>query len=207
MEFTNNWFAQNAKDLWDRLFQTEKPKKILEIGSYEGASVCHLIKTLGNEYPLEIHCIDTWEGGIEHKKGGLVESNMSEVEARFLNNTRIAIGEAAHPIELVLHKGYSDAQLAKLLADGKAEHFDFVYVDGSHQAPDVLIDAVLSFKLLRVGGVLGFDDYLWSEPLPYGHDPIRCPKIAVDSFVNIYCRKLHVMPGGRRQLYTRKTAS
>ena len=40
---------------------------------------------------------------------------------------------------------------------------DFIYVDGSHQAHDVLCDAILSFKLLRVGGIVCFDDYLWGR--------------------------------------------
>ena len=47
--------------------------------------------------------------------------------------------------------------------------------------------------ILKKGGVLGFDDYLWSEPLSYGIDPIRCPKLAIDVFTNIYCRKLKIL--------------
>lgn len=37
--------------------------------------------------------------------------------------------------------------------------FDLIYVDGGHSAADVLADAILSFSLLRVGGILVFDDY------------------------------------------------
>jgi hypothetical protein len=33
--------------------------------------------------------------------------------------------------------------------------------DGSHRARDVLEDAVLSWPLLKVGGIMLFDDYLW----------------------------------------------
>jgi predicted O-methyltransferase YrrM len=94
--------------------------------------------------------------------------------------------------------------LAKLLASGKEGFFDFIYVDGSHQAPDVLCDAVMSFRLLRPGGIIAFDDYLWQEPLPYGADPIRSPKIAIDAFTNIYCRKITVLSMHLYQLYVRK---
>jgi predicted O-methyltransferase YrrM len=65
---------------------------------------------------------------------------------------------------------------SKLIAEGRQGYFDFIYVDGSHQAPDVLCDALLSFRLLKNNGVIAFDDYLWQEQLPYGTDPIRCPK-------------------------------
>lgn len=103
------------------------------------------------------------------------------------------------------HKGSSDIELAKLLADGKQGYFDFIYVDGSHQAPDVLCDAILSFRLLKTNGVIAFDDYLWAETLPTGVDPIRCPKPAIDAFTNIYCRKLRILTAPLYQLYIQKT--
>jgi predicted O-methyltransferase YrrM len=204
-EFTTKWFSA-AKPVWDNLMPREKPTRLLEIGSFEGASACYLIETLGSKYPIELHCVDTWQGGIEHQSGGLYEKPMTVVEERFRRNTDLARAKAPHPIDLQIHKATSDMALAGLLASGKASYFDFIYVDGSHQAPDVMIDAVLAFKLLRVDGILAFDDYLWSEKLATGVDPIRCPKIAIDAFTNIFCRKIKVLPGGGIQLYTRKTA-
>lgn len=204
-EFTTNWFSV-ARPAWDNLMPRENPKRVLEIGSFEGASACYLIEKIGAKQPLELHCVDTWEGGVEHQAGGLFEKSMSDVERRFTRNVEIAQTRATHPVDLHLHKTTSDIALAQLIAAGKTSYFDFIYVDGSHQAPDVLIDAILAFKLLRVGGVLAFDDYLWNEALPYGVDPIRSPKIAIDAFCNIFCRKVKVIPGGGVQLYTRKTA-
>lgn len=204
-KFTNNWFA-GQKSIWDNLIPKENPKRVLEVGSYEGASACYVIEKLGNDHALEIHCVDTWSGGVEHQAGGSAQSDMPSVEERFHNNIDIAKQSVSQPVELVIHKGFSDFHLAKLLGEGKANYFDFIYIDGSHQAPDVLADAILGFKLLRVGGVMAFDDYLWFEPLPYGQDLVRSPKIAIDAFVNIYCRKLRIMPGGVHQLYIRKLA-
>ena len=61
---------------------------------------------------------------------------------------------------------------------------------------------------LKKGGILAFDDYLWEEPLPGGRDPISCPKIVIDSFTNIYCRKLKVISGAPlNQLYISKTSN
>jgi hypothetical protein len=94
--------------------------------------------------------------------------------------------------------------MAQLLVEGKGNYFDFIYIDGSHQAPDVLVDAVLAFKLLKVGGTLGFDDYLWSEGTSGDEAPLRCPKPAVDAFVNIYAGKVKIIPLPLYQLYMRK---
>jgi len=204
--FTNDWFGM-VKNVWDQLIPQVNPSKILEIGSYEGASTCYLIDSLSPKKNIEIHCVDNWEGGIEHRPGGSAEADMSEVEKRFLYNTNLSISRNGNSVDLQLHKGCSDVELARLLAGGKQNYFDFIYVDGSHQAPDVLCDAVLSFRLLREGGVIAFDDYLWSENLSYGLDPIRCPKPAIDVFTNIYCRKLRIISAPLYQLYIEKTAN
>jgi hypothetical protein len=52
-------------------------------------------------------------------------------------------------------EGYSQTELRKL----PLESFDIIYIDGSHESADVLEDAILSWRLLKEGGVLIFDDY------------------------------------------------
>jgi len=58
--------------------------------------------------------------------------------------------------------------------------------------------------LLINRGIIAFDDYLWQESLPGGVDPIRCPKLAIDAFTNIYCRKLKIITAPLSQLYVQK---
>ena len=76
---------------------------------------------------------------------------MTEVERRFDHNLRVA--HAAHKVTKI--KATSREALRKL----PFESYDLVYLDGSHMAADVLEDAVLSFPLLKPGGILIFDDY------------------------------------------------
>ena len=205
--FTNDWFDSN-KEIWSQLFKQINPSRILEVGSYEGRSTTFIIENLANTKELEIHCVDSWEGGIEHKQGGSDEANMPEVEARFNHNLGLATNKTSHKVKLELHKGFSNRELPKLVAENMQEYFDFIYIDGSHQAPDVLLDAVLGFELLKPGGVMAFDDYLWEEPLPYGTDPLRCPKISIDAFTNIYSRKLKVLSGAPlEQLFIQKISA
>jgi predicted O-methyltransferase YrrM len=204
--FTNTWFDRH-KAIWNQLLNQLKPERILEVGCYEGNSTTHIIESLSHQSSLEIHCIDSWEGGIEHKAGGSLETDMSEVETRFHHNIKTAKSRARHEPTIVVHKGMSNRELPQLIADGKQGYFDLIYIDGSHQAADVLLDSVLAFELLRRDGVIAFDDYLWQEALPGGTDPLRCPKVAIDAFTNIYCRKLRILSAPLYQLYARKISS
>lgn len=202
--FTNNWFNQTAKHAWDQLIPELKPTKVLEVGSYEGASACYLISKIPAKTKFEIHCVDTWEGGIEHKAGGQGYTDMGSVEDRFNHNMKYALSGLSDEVKLYKHKGFSDVVLSKFIAKGAAGKFDLVYIDGSHQAPDVLSDAVLGFKLLRIGGVMAFDDYVWSETLTGGPDILRCPKPAIDAFVNVNFKKIKIIPLSPRQFYLTK---
>lgn len=204
-DFSVDWF-EGARAIWGQLLPQLMPTKILEIGTFEGRSACYLIETLADRTDIELHCVDTWAGGIEHQAGGFATVNMGLVEQRFRHNISEAITSVRGKVDLRVHKELSHTALSRLLVDGKAGYFDFIYIDGSHQAPDVLFDAVLSFKLLKVGGLLVFDDYLWNEPLSYGVDPVRSPKIAIDCFTNIHCRKMQIVPAQLGQLYVQKTS-
>ena len=146
-EFTNDWFENNIR-IWNHWLAQLKPQRALEIGSYEGRSACHLIETCTEWSNLEIHCVDTWEGGVEHQKSA---TKMSIIEKRFDKNTGIASKRATNSVKLVKHKSLSHPKLAELMCQGKNEYFDLIYIDGSHQAPDVITDAVMAFPLLRGG--------------------------------------------------------
>jgi hypothetical protein len=59
--------------------------------------------------------------------------------------------------------------------------FDVIYIDADHRFDSVLLDTILSWSLLRVGGYLVWDDYLWWVP---GLIPQRCAaKPAIDAWL------------------------
>lgn len=186
MKFTNDWFAPH-KSTWNSLIPTYNPRKILEIGSFEGQSICYLIDLIGKKEELEIYCLDTWTGGQEHSA-----YDMTSVEFLFDKNICEAIEESGQQHQVFKLKGNSYLGLSSLISQGKSNYFDMVYIDGSHEAPDVFSDAALSYRLLRNGGLMIFDDYVWGGGP--NADPIMNPKLAIDSFLNCYQRKVQPIP-------------
>lgn len=188
-QFTVDWFSVH-KTSFTQIINQLKPKRVLELGSFEGRSTCFLIDLLKNISPEgELHCIDSWSGGQEHS-----EINFADVEKRFLDNVQLAMSTAPDTFKVHVHKGKTDDKLVNLYSKGAKGYFDFIYVDASHEAPDVLFDALLSFKLLRKGGVIAFDDYNWqlsNDPADY--DPIKHPRPAIDAFVNTHFKKCRVL--------------
>lgn len=197
-QFTNSWF-QSHQTTWSALVAEIKPQKILEIGSYEGQSTCWLIDEISKSRELTLHCVDTWQGGVEHQAQAI---DMRAVEQRFRENITQAVTTAKHRPQIHIHKGASHRKLAALIED-HAETFDLVYVDGSHQALDVLGDAVLSYHLTRPWGVIVFDDYLW-QPRDWQGDPRSLPKPAIDAWINQALDRVKIIPATLGQLLVQK---
>ena len=165
--FQTNWFGGNVPH-WlyviERFGLAGKPLDVLEIGSWEGASSLFILCAL----PLaRLTCVDTWAGADEHQG----TDALNAIERNFLANT------APHADRLTRFKGTSFAYFA----DCGAARFDLIYIDGSHHADDVLIDAIKGFEVLRLGGVLIFDDYLWR------YYPRRAdnPAAAINAFLRL----------------------
>ncbi len=183
-EFTNDWFEKTARAGWQQLVPILKPKTYLEIGSYEGASLTWICE---NAHIAEAHCIDTWEGGGDLPTG----AHMEEVEKRFLNNLKILKKKLWSPPLIYIHKNFSINVLAEMITKATFEYFDMIYIDGSHHAIDVLQDAVMAWSLLKMDGLMIFDDYLW-RGAPFS----QTPKPAIDAFCNIHGDEAQVVMAG-----------
>ncbi len=199
-EFTSDWFSHVAPT-WTQLLNATGPSRVLEIGSYEGRSTCFLIETIGARRSYDISCVDPWRSGDFHG------TDMEAVERRFDANVALARSVAPNAGSVSKFKGESSDILPRMLASGHRETFDLVYVDGSHEAPDVLVDAVLGFYLCKPGGLLIFDDYLWSPNTETWENPLKTPKPAIDAFVNTFRRQLRIFEKTPLyQLYLQKLA-
>ena len=176
-EFTTDWVASHA-NLWTEHLKHLKGKPnihALEIGSFEGRSAIWFLENILVHPTSSITCVDIFE-----KKYGY--------EDRFDRNIQ-ATG-LAHKLKKI--KGSSQ----KVLRELEWNSYDFIYIDGSHVAKDVLLDAVFSWDLLKVGGIIIFDDYQYKvdryQFLKFRLSaksrlaPWRRPKIAIDAFLEVF---------------------
>lgn len=143
-EFTNSWFEENSRAAWHAIFPALQPRRVLEVGCFEGRSTVYLIE---NPWVEELHCVDPWEGYGEHDW-----ETVEAAERRFQRNIAAALRE--RQTNVIIHKEHSAIALPKL----EPLYFDFIYIDGSHEEGAAVLDAQNAWPLLRVGGIIGFDD-------------------------------------------------
>jgi len=185
--FTEDWFTMHIPSWEPGLRELEgRAAKILELGSFEGLSACFVLWRLPDS---NVTCVDTFAGIPGYGAYGIA----TDVESAFDHN--VALVDTARTRKLV---GETHRVLPGLVAEG--EQFDLVYVDASHIAVDVLVDAALAWKLLRPGGIAIFDDY---GLVPPGEDPLEHPQPAINAFLELITSRAEVLDR-ERQLILRK---
>lgn len=199
--FTQDWFYW-APEVWERLVPLlpgePGSRQFLEIGSFEGRSMVWIVENMMHDDD-QLDCIDTWQGGEEHSA-----EDMAAVEQRFDDNRNTL--EIKYGSRYVFkHKATSTKELACWLTgiDDDTPEYAFIYIDGSHIAKDVLTDACMAWPLLKPGGLMVFDDYLWGEP----RDILHRPKPAVDAFVNIFAEEVEIVHVGYQLIVRKKGAN
>lgn len=175
--FTNSWFTDKHPVI-DKYFKpTTQPCHILEIGAYEGAGTTFYIDNYLDHPQSSITSIDPFD------PSDVTSPVHNDTYIRFLTN----IIASKYPHKSKVHKDYS-RNILPLLMIG-TQKFDFISVDGGHLAEDVLVDAVLSFHLLKPNGLIFFDDYpTWLET--------KGPKNAIDAFLDCYSKHITVLHKG-----------
>lgn len=180
MKFRYDWFSHNIPR-WHSYLGHLKDRsnvKALEIGCFEGRATVWLLQNILTHPTSSIIVIDTFTGGMENSDH---QDNVVNLRKRFEHNIK------AWRDKVKILSGLSHIHLRKMPA---ISTFDYIYVDGSHMAKDVLEDAVLSWRLLKKGGILTFDDYRdWN----FYKDPILCPRVAIDSFLSIYKNQYEIV--------------
>ena len=161
----------------------ERPIKYLEIGANYGANLIAVSRTFALHPKSEIHCIDPWEDSETYTE---YKNEQKYIYESFLQNMK------TFKCPVNVHRGYSK----DCLLEFEEKDFDIIFVDGNHEAPFVLEDAILSFRKLKLNGILIFDDYLWGQK--YG------VKDAVDSFLLCYRNFVHLIAIEDGQIFIQK---
>jgi predicted O-methyltransferase YrrM len=180
MEYPN-WFAQIAQHNFDVLLQEyagEDGLRFLQLGAYTGdASVWMAENILTGRASILID-VDTWEGSDELAHEGM---DFDDVYTVYKNKVK---GLPVTPIAM-----RTDDYLTRIRQVYR-EGFDFIYVDADHTTVGVLLDAELSWPLLKSGGIIAFDDYTWGH---HTGDPRLEPKVGIDLFLHRHTGEYEVL--------------
>jgi predicted O-methyltransferase YrrM len=183
--FSSDWMSKCEAE-WREMLSplAGRPEtRALEIGSFEGRSAIWLLENVLTHPTSRMVCVDPFDGPY----APLFDAN-------------IAASGAADRVEKLV--GFSSTVLRRLPPEPV---YDFIYVDGSHQQLDALEDAVLSWRLLKPGGLMTFDDYGMASAQLANFANIDRPDIGIDAFLSAAADKLEIVRKGF-QITVRKKA-
>ncbi|MHB0960811.1 MAG: class I SAM-dependent methyltransferase [Pirellulaceae bacterium] len=185
-DFTTDWFTNNIP-VWQQALaelQGQPNIRYLEIGVYEGRSAVWMLENILTHPTATVTAIDLFDGPYR--------------ERYFANIRRTGAADKVTSIA-----NFSQIALRELPLDS----YDIIYIDGSHAKEDVLEDAVLSWRLLKEGGMLIFDDYQWAGSFAVGTSdkPSDFPKTAIDAFVQCFGDHLEVTHNAYQIILRKKT--
>ena len=186
----------NSWRTWRRILYTfykqRGPVRILEIGAYRGEATAWFLRNLCGHAESRVYAVDTFEGSAEY-----TDTNFSKIEQAFQASI-CATGRQARVTKLKMLSYQALVQLN--MKFHHQPYFDVVLVDASHEAADVMMDGVMAFPLLKVGGVMIFDDYKWEKLVQAYYRP----KVAIDGFIEVMRPYVRVLKRGW-QLLLEKT--
>ncbi|MBI4129290.1 class I SAM-dependent methyltransferase [Candidatus Peregrinibacteria bacterium] len=192
--FSQDWFTGHIPH-WKRLleeFVGRPALRFCEVGSFEGRSATWLLQNILTDPTARLTCIDTF---VFRAADYTHDVPAVDISARFDRN--IAVTGAAYKVRKLV--GPSRVILRTL----PVGTFDFIYIDGSHRAPDVLTDAVLAWDLLKEDGMLLFDDYGF-QALP---EAVGNPSVAIDAFLHMYRGSYEILHRGWQLALRRSVAA
>lgn len=176
VDFWNDDHYKNFEKITNHLKQLPI-SLIIELGTFEGRTAFYFLDNIPRSY---VTVVDP----------NVHEPNFSD------NFKEWAKHKNANRFDW--RREYSFDFLINEYVEGR-RNYDLIYVDGCHCASCVLQDAILSWKILKVGGILLFDDYLMEVKDPWFYISHKefikykdngCmwvhPRVGIDAFLNLY---------------------
>jgi predicted O-methyltransferase YrrM len=159
--FSTDWFVHRIPQ-WKQFVVPAlagTPARWLELGSYEGRSALWTLEHVLNHPDARLICVDIWTNLAVSDRfdANILGSPWGAKVTKVKSNCFDALRNVSGPL-------------------------DCVYVDADHQAKAAIQDAAMVWPLLRRGGFLIWDDYLWTQP-----DPAKLPpKPGIDAFLELW---------------------
>lgn len=188
-----NWFEVTAKDNFQNhllKYRGEPDVKVLQLGSFAGAASVWLLENILTGEGSHLDDVDLL---MEFPELSHFKFDWKEVRDTYTN--------AIRPYSNVT---FHNETTVEFLKKAPFEYYDFIYVDASHDAVDVLIDAELSWFSLKVGGIIAFDDYTWGVE---DRMNLRTPKRGVETFHQRRSHKLTLINKPTTQIWLKKESN
>jgi len=154
MRFSHDWFS-NKIWMWHDLLAPLRgaAAKVLEVGVFEGRSVIFCLEYMPHSHVVAIDhfvCKKGWTSS----QGVTLQQDCEEIFDHNVERYGERVRKMTSP---------SWAALSSLIYE--RQEFDLIYVDAAHNTPDVLADSLLAWRMLKVGGLMVWDDFMldvWS---------------------------------------------
>lgn len=158
----DGWFER--PELFDELIVKTKPKVIVEVGTWLGASAFYMAKSTKEfGYDTEIVCVDTWLGALEFWSD---KSDMARYYRLKLKHgyPSVYYQFLANAMYLGHQKVITPLPLTSVIASRLLLHYEvraeLIYIDASHEEEDVYQDISLYYKsVLAPGGIIFGHDW------------------------------------------------
>jgi predicted O-methyltransferase YrrM len=180
MEYPN-WFAQSAQYNFDVLLQEfagDGGLRFLQLGAYTGDASVWMAENILTGKASRLIDVDTWEGS---KELAHEEMDFDDVYTVYKNKIKDL------PVTPIVMR--TNDYLIRT-SQVHREAFDFIYVDADHTTVGVILDAELSWPLLKSGGIIAFDDYTWGH---HTRDPRLEPKVGIDLFLHRHTGEYEIL--------------
>jgi SAM-dependent methyltransferase len=157
---------QSHHPLFEAIINQIKPRLILEVGTWKGASAIHMARLARKQDPAaQVLCVDTWLGSHrvlwmnpELRKQLNLKHGYPQQYFQFLANVLLTdLQDAIFPLPMTSYSA------TNMIANAGLE-FDLVYIDAHHDEDEVAGDLRRCYPLLRPGGIMFGDDYSGVEP-------------------------------------------
>ena len=130
--------------------------KIVEVGSWLGASMCYLATEFKNrnKNAVQLYAVDTWRGSNEEIHTKLISEigGPDALYEKFLKHMQEAkVSDIVKAIRL------PSIEASKQFKD---ESLDVVFIDASHEYKDVLDDIKHWYPKIKKGGIISGHDYV-----------------------------------------------
>ena len=168
-----NWFEYVRSNFEEFLtpLAGKEDLRFLQLGVFTGDASLWMLENILTHPSSRLTDVDTWQGS---KEAAHDDMNFEDVYNTYLH--KISDYEQSH---IIIKRSTTIKYLVQWY--DLSETFDFIYIDADHTTVGVLVDAELSWPLLKSGGIMAFDDYTWGHD---SGDPRLAPQVGIDLFLH-----------------------